>query len=161
MPTIHLTTFIAAPIAVVFDLSRNISFHAHSMQQTNERAVAGRTEGLIELNETVTWEAKHLFKTRTLESKITAMQPYSLFEDTMVKGDFASIVHQHHFKSVANGTIMIDMFNYEVPFGFAGKCVDRLFLNGYLRRLLQQRNKLVKEYAESGRWKQFAPPQQV
>jgi hypothetical protein len=63
MPTIHLTTFIEAPVKRVFDLSRNITLHKKSMQNTGETAIAGVTSGLINLNETVTWQAKHLFKT--------------------------------------------------------------------------------------------------
>ena len=48
MPLIHLTTFIAAPIERVFDLSRSIDLHKKSMAHTNEQAVAGTTTGLIE-----------------------------------------------------------------------------------------------------------------
>ena len=42
MPTIHLTTFIAAPADVVFDLSRHIDLHKESMSKFKEEAVAGR-----------------------------------------------------------------------------------------------------------------------
>ena len=41
MPTIHLTTFIAAPAQVVFDLSRHIGVHKESMANYKEDAVAG------------------------------------------------------------------------------------------------------------------------
>ena len=64
MPTIHLTTFIAAPVDVVFDLSRHISVHKESMSKFGEEAVAGTRFGLMEKDETVTWKAKHFFKTR-------------------------------------------------------------------------------------------------
>ena len=74
MPTIHLTTFIAAPIERVFDLSRSIDLHKKSMTDYREEAVAGTITGLINLDETVTWKAKHLMKTRVLQVKIIAMQ---------------------------------------------------------------------------------------
>ena len=64
MPNIHLTTFIAAPVERVFDLSRNIDLHKKSMTKHKEEAVAGIRFGLIEKDETVTWRAKHFFKTR-------------------------------------------------------------------------------------------------
>lgn len=153
MPLIHLTTFIKAPVERVFDFSRNISLHEASMKHTDERAIAGVTSGLINLNETVTWQATHLFKKRTLQSKITAMQPYSFFEDTMVAGDFTSLRHEHHFKETANGTIMIDLFNYESPYGVLGRLVNALYLIRYLKNLLEKRNTVVKHFAETEKWR--------
>ena len=55
MPKITLKTMIDAPIERVFDLARSIDLHRDSMKETDERAVAGKTSGLIELGETVTW----------------------------------------------------------------------------------------------------------
>ena len=127
MPTIHLTTFIQAPAEIIFDLSRSIDFHKTSIANTNEEAIEGVTKGLISLNESVTWKARHLFKKRTFTSKITDMSPFSFFEDTMTYGDFASFKHGHHFKQVANGTIMIDLLTFETPYGKLGQfavCFD-------------------------------------
>ena len=59
MPKINLTTTIDAPIERVFDLARSIDLHKLSTKKTNEEAVNGKTSGLIELGETVTWRAKH------------------------------------------------------------------------------------------------------
>jgi hypothetical protein len=47
MATIILDTIINAPIEKVFDLSRNIDLHIESTKQTGERAIAGRTSGLL------------------------------------------------------------------------------------------------------------------
>ncbi|UUZ92915.1 hypothetical protein LJK87_48025 [Paenibacillus sp. P25] len=49
MPVIRTELFIRAPIEVCFDLARSIDIHAESTSQTRERAVGGRTSGLIEL----------------------------------------------------------------------------------------------------------------
>lgn len=49
MPLIHLTTPIKAPIQVVFDLARDIDFHQKSASKSREKAIGGRTSGLIEL----------------------------------------------------------------------------------------------------------------
>ncbi|RZM01677.1 MAG: cell division protein, partial [Pedobacter sp.] len=86
MPTIHLTTFIQAPAERVFDLSRSIDLHKKSMTKHKEEAVAGTRFGLIEKDETVTWKAKHLFKTRMLRTKITAMKKAEMFIDEQVEG---------------------------------------------------------------------------
>lgn len=153
MPTIHLTTYVNAPANRVFDLARSIDLHKKSMAQSREQAVAGTTSGLIELGETVTWKAKHLLKTRFLRSKIIAMTKSSSFTDEMVQGDFSSLRHEHHFKEIENGTLMIDILQFESPYGFLGKLANSLVLQRYLTRLLEMRNKAIKQYAESEKWK--------
>ncbi|MGO4878380.1 hypothetical protein ACEN2P_17390 [Pedobacter psychrotolerans] len=59
MAVIILKTQIAAPIEKCFDLCRSIDLHLKSMQHTDERAIDGRTSGLIGFHETVTWKARH------------------------------------------------------------------------------------------------------
>ncbi|MEO6540122.1 MAG: SRPBCC family protein [Ferruginibacter sp.] len=153
MPTIHSTSFIAAPIERVFDLSRSINLHQISTAETNEKAIGGVMNGLINKNETVTWQAKHLFKTRQFSSKITEMQSPDLFIDEMIKGDFKSFHHEHHFKAAENGTIMIDLVNFETPYGLMGKIANSLFLRSYIEKFLIKRNAVIKEYAETQKWK--------
>jgi ligand-binding SRPBCC domain-containing protein len=153
MPAIHLTTFIAAPVNVVFDLSRHIGLHKESMSKFKEEAVAGTRFGLIEKDETVTWRARHLFKNRLLRSKITAMKIPDMFTDEQVQGDFKMMKHEHYFKPCDNGTIVIDLFYFEAPYGILGKWFNSLYLTNYLKKLLEQRNKTIKEFAESERWR--------
>lgn len=155
MPTIHLTTFIAAPVDVVFDLSRHIAVHKESMAKFGEEAVAGTRFGLIEKDDTVTWKAKHLFKKRLLRVKITEMKKPQSFTDEQADGDFKSMKHQHHFKPCDNGTIMIDLFDFEIPYGSAGKWFSKIYLTRYMRKLLEQRNKTIKEFAESDKWRKL------
>lgn len=153
MPVIHLTTFIAAPVDRVFDLSRSIELHKKSMAHTGEQAVAGTTMGLIGPDETVTWKAKHLMKTRIMKVRITTMEKPWSFTDEMVEGSFKSMKHEHHFKQIDNGTLAIDIFSFEIPYGPAGKLFGVLYLRNYMEKLLAQRNKMLKEYAESDKWK--------
>jgi ligand-binding SRPBCC domain-containing protein len=153
MPTIHLTTFIAAPSDRVFDLARSIDLHRKSMAHTAEEAIAGTTTGLIGPEETVTWKAKHLMKTRILKSRVTAMNRPLSFTDEMVVGDFKSLRHEHHFKSIGNGTLLIDLFHFESPYGGIGRLVNNIFLIRYMKKLLETRNQAIKDYAESEKWK--------
>jgi len=153
MPTIHLTTFIAAPVERVFDLSRSIDVHKKSLAHTNEQAVAGTTSGLIQQDETVTWKAKHLGKVRVMKVKISSMTAPQSFTDELVNGDFKEMKHEHHFKPIKNGTLMIDLFSFESPYGSLGKMVNYIFLKRYLRKLLERRNLAIKEYAETDKWK--------
>lgn len=152
MAAIHLTTFIHSPVERVFDLSRSISLHRLSFTDANEKAVGGITSGLINLDETVTWQAKHLFKTRLFTSKITSMAKPDYFTDEMIKGDFKKFIHEHHFKSVDNGTIMIDMVQFESPFGFIGSIFNSLYLCNYIEKMLVLRNSVIKDYAETEKW---------
>ncbi len=152
MPTIHLTTFVAAPVDRVFDLARSIDLHKKSMSHTGEEAVAGTTMGLINLNESVTWKAKHLMKMRFLKSEITAMvRPHS-FTDEMKQGDFKSMRHEHHFKQIENGTLMIDILDFESPYGSLGRMFNSIYLTRYMEKLIEARNLVIKDYAESNKW---------
>ena len=153
MPKIHLTSFIAAPIERVFDLSRSINLHQISTASSNEKAIDGVMTGLINKDETVTWQAMHLFKKRQFTSKITEMKSPDFFIDEMVKGDFASFHHEHHFKATDNGTIMIDIINFETPYGKIGKMANAIFLKKYLEKFLIKRNEVIKDYAETQKWK--------
>ena len=153
MSTIHLTTLINAPVERVFDLSRSISLHKISTSHTREEAIAGVITGLINQNESVTWQARHLFKLRRFTSKITAMEKPVHFTDEMTQGDFKSYKHEHHFKQIDNGTLMIDLVEFVSPYGAAGKLANKLFLKSYLKKLLIYRNKVIKEYAETKKWK--------
>jgi ligand-binding SRPBCC domain-containing protein len=153
MPTIHLTTFIAAASDVVFDISRHIGLHKESMEKYKEQAVAGTTIGLIEKGDTVTWKAKHFFKTRTIMSKITEMEKHSFFVVEQARGDFKSLRHEHHFKPCDNGTIMIDVFEFETPYGAVGHLINSFYLTNYIKKLLEHRNAFLKKFAEGERWK--------
>jgi ligand-binding SRPBCC domain-containing protein len=155
MPNIHLTTFIAAPVERVFDLSRNIDLHKESMTKHKEEAVAGTRFGLIEKDETVTWKAKHLFKTRVLRTKITEMVKPMVFVDEQAKGDFKMLKHEHHFKPCENGTIMIDVIHFETPYGAMGRWFNALYLTRYIKKLIEQRNQTIKEFAETDKWKKL------
>ena len=149
MPRIELTTVIAAPIETVFDLARSIDVHAESQSGHGEKAVAGRTSGLIEEGEEVTWEARHLGMRQRLTSRIVAMRRPTYFRDSMVRGAFSTMGHDHIFESTPAGTVMKDVFDYTSPLGLLGRLADWLFLKSYMRRLLEERNQVLKQRAES------------
>ena len=155
MPFIHLTTFIAAPQERVFDLSRSVNLHKASMKDHDEKIVDGIMSGLMKLDDSVTWTAKHFFKQRRLKMKITKFQPPEFFVDEQEQGDFKMMKHEHFFKSIQNGTIMIDQFHFETSHGLFGKLVNNLYLERYMTQLLKERNKMIKEIAEGHLWKQY------
>jgi len=55
----------------------------------------------------------------------------------------------HEFLPRDGGTTMIDTFTFTSPLGPVGAVVDRLFLAGYMRRLLVSRANELKRMAES------------
>lgn len=148
MPVICITTVINADIKTVFDLSRSIEAHETSTSQTKEKAIGGKTSGLMELGESVTWRAKHFGIYQTLTAKITAMESPSYFADEMVKGAFKSFKHEHFFEQNGKETTMKDVFEYASPFGIIGKLADKLFLKRYMTNFLVKRNQIIKQQAE-------------
>lgn len=155
MPVIELKTTIHAPIGRCFDLSRSIDLHAESMAHTNEQPIAGKTSGLIEKGETVTWRARHFGISQQLTSLITDVETPTFFADEMIKGAFKRFRHEHHFSANGGITTLIDIFDYTSPMGPLGKLFDLLVLKNYMRDLLIKRNKVLKVYAESDRWKEI------
>jgi ligand-binding SRPBCC domain-containing protein len=153
MPKIELTTEINSTLEICFDLSRSIDLHKISTAQTNEQAIAGRTKGLINLNETVTWQATHFGIRQNLTSKITAFDRPNYFVDEQTKGIFKSIFHEHKFVQVADNVLMTDIFEFKAPFGILGEIFNKIILTNYLKQLLENRNKIIKEFAETEKWK--------
>lgn len=152
MPRIELKTIICADRHIVFDLSRSIDLHKISTAHTNETAIAGKTSGLIGLHESVTWRAKHFGIYQNLTSRITEFDPPNYFADEMVRGAFRRFKHEHHFTEVSEGTVMTDIFDYQSPMWIFGILGDKLFLKKYMTKLLRERNRVVKQFAESGKW---------
>jgi ligand-binding SRPBCC domain-containing protein len=145
---IILNTEIKAPIQVVFDCARSIDVHQISTAKTNEKAIAGRTSGLCELNDEVTWRAKHFGIYQTLSSKITKLKAPFHFQDCMLKGAFSFIKHDHYFEERNGVTLMKDIFNYGVPYGIFGEIFNKLILKKYMNNLLVNRNQIIKQIAE-------------
>ncbi len=153
MPRIVLKTEIDAPIEVCFDLSRSIDLHQISTAHTNQQAIDGVTSGLINLHESVTWRARHFGFNQKLTSKIVKFERPYLFVDQQTKGIFKSMIHEHRFENADSGVLMTDIFDFEAPFGLLGIIFSKFVLTVYLKKLLLRRNMIIKEYAESEKWK--------
>lgn len=155
MPRIELITVIkSSKIEIVFNLIRSIDLHKISTKSSKEEAIAGKISGLISLGETVTWRAKHLGVTQKLTSKVTDYNYPTFFADEMQKGAFKSFRHEHYLTVKGEDVIVKDIFVYQSPFGFLGRFADLVFLKRYMTNFLIERNKVIKEYAESDKWKE-------
>ena len=149
MTTIIVTTKIKAPIETVFDIARNIDIHQLSAVKSNEKAIDGKTSGLIELNETVTWSGKHFGLQLLHKSRITHFKFPSYFVDEMEEGHFKSFKHEHFFQVENEFTVMIDRLEYETPLGILGLLFDKIILKKYLTNFIKTRNKILKNLAEN------------
>jgi ligand-binding SRPBCC domain-containing protein len=145
-------TEIAAPAAVVFDLSRSIDAHTDSMRRSRERAVAGVTTGSIGLGQEVTWRARHFGIWWRMSSRIRQFEPPKMFVDEQVRGPFAAFRHEHRFdgEPATGVTLMVDLVEFRAPLGPLGRLAEVLVLRWYLRRLIESRNAYIKQRAEDG-----------
>jgi ligand-binding SRPBCC domain-containing protein len=148
MQSFTIDTWIDAPIERCFDAARDLDLHVTSMRHTNERAVGGRTTGLIELNEEVTWRGRHFGVTQHFTSRITAFDRPHHFRDEMQRGAFRSFVHDHFFVIDGTRTKMTDALVFEAPLGALGRIAEKVFLRRYLERLLHNRAEVIREALE-------------
>ena len=156
MHRIDIETIISADIQICFDLARSIDLHQLSTAKTNEKAISGITSGLIKMDEIVTWEATHFGIRQKLTSKITAFNPPFHFRDEQLKGAFKYFLHDHYFEQLTEGKILMkDIFQYEAPLGLLGQIFSKFILTNYMRKFLLERNQMIKDYAESEKWKRI------
>jgi len=147
--TVTVDVLIDAPRDRCFDAARDLDLHMRSLAHTGEQAVGGRTSGLIELGEEVTWRGRHFGVTQHFTSKITGFDRPRWFQDAMQRGAFKSFVHDHFFHERDEQTLMVDSLMFAAPLGVLGRIAERLVLRSYMTKLLRDRALVIKEYAES------------
>jgi ligand-binding SRPBCC domain-containing protein len=158
--TLEDRNVIRAPIERCFDLARSVEVHLAGNIHSGEQAVAlaGVTSGLLDMAQRITWRAKHFGVWHNLTSEITAMEPPVWFQDTMTRGIFRSMRHDHYFRCVSGDeTEMRDVFCFAAPWPILGRLAETAFLRRYMRALLRERNAVIKEIAESSKWREYLP----
>jgi ligand-binding SRPBCC domain-containing protein len=151
MALIELQTLISAPPERCFDLSLSVDLHLHSTASTGERAVDGITSGLMCLDDTVTWEARHFGSRHRMSVRITEYDRPRWFRDEMISGPLRRMRHDHWFDADDDGTKLRDVFEFStmVPL------LDSLVLAPHLRRFLSVRNQFIRQVAESDDWRRY------
>jgi ligand-binding SRPBCC domain-containing protein len=155
MAVITTLTEIRAPAGRVFDLARSVDFHVRSAGSTQETAVAGVTHGLLNLGDEVTWRGRHFGIWQNLTSRIVTYSRPDYFRDSMVRGAFRRLDHDHFFSERDGVTTMKDVFDFTAPFSIFGKIAETVFLTSYMRRFIVQRNADIKRAAEGEDWKSY------
>jgi ligand-binding SRPBCC domain-containing protein len=125
-----------------------VDAHLKTSSSTGERAVGGKTSGLLELHDTVTFEAVHFGIRQRLTSKIVEFDRPRRFVDEMVKGAFTSLRHVHEFIVEGPSVLMRDTLTWRSPLGFLGAIADKLFVEGHMRTFMVKKQSELKAYAE-------------
>lgn len=143
-------TFIEASREKVFDLARDVDAHLRTSQATGERAVApGKTTGLLDLGDLVTFEGVHLGVRQRLTARVVSMERPVRFADEQVRGVFRRLRHVHEFEDRAGATLMRDTLEWTSPLGFLGVLADLLFVERHLRSFIFAKQQALKRLAES------------
>jgi len=149
MVILHFETKIHAAVEKVFDMARTVEVHLETAAHTQEKAVGGKTSGLLEKGNTIVWEARHLGVRQRLTAEIVEMEPHSFFEDQMLRGAFAFLRHKHSFESTSTGTLMKDQIEFEAPWGILGRFAEFLFLKRHMSHFLVTKNEVFKVLVEN------------
>jgi ligand-binding SRPBCC domain-containing protein len=158
MTTLVVETKIQAPIELCFDLARDVKVHCVTAAQTKERIVGGKSSGLLELGDSVTFEGVHLGVRQKLAVTITECHRPHCFIDEMTNGAFKWLKHVHEFEPIDNGTLMRDTIEWKSPLGFLGEVADRLLVERHLRKFLLERNRELKRIAEQRAQEELLKP---
>jgi ligand-binding SRPBCC domain-containing protein len=86
-------------------------------------------------------------------TEITHIKEMEYFVDEQRSGPYKIWHHEHHFKAVDNGTIVIDILEFGLPKDIIGKVFGKVYFNKYLEELLKKRTDLVRTYAETEKWR--------
>ncbi|TDW99675.1 SRPBCC family protein [Dinghuibacter silviterrae] len=157
MSTIHVTSCIHAPVERIFNLSRSTSLHKAVLRSYKKGTLESRGEGLMNVGDKISFRLSYLGRQRELVTKIDVMEDPKMFVSTLVRGSFRNLRHEHHFKPIENGTLLIDLLEYEPAYGAAGKWADGLLIRSFLKKYLEAKNRLIKQYAEGEKWKVILP----
>ncbi|MBQ1442438.1 MAG: SRPBCC family protein [Renibacterium sp.] len=138
-----LRTVSSLGVQELFDRSLSIDEHTASMAESAETAIAGVRQGQIGWGESVTWRARHFGVWLTMTSKITELEAPWRFVDEQQRGPFKRFRHEHRFTETAEGTLMTDALVVTAPLGPLGWLAERIFLERYLHRLIDERNRYL------------------
>ena len=160
MVTLEDLTVIHAPIELCFDLARSVEVHLAGNVHCGEaaEAIAGVTSGLVGMAQRVTWRAKHFGFWHNLTAEITAMDRPTYFRNAMIEGIFRFMKHDHFFRALSRDeTEMKNVYCFAAPLPVLGRLAEVTFLRRYMLALLRERNRVLKEIAESSEWQRYLP----
>ncbi len=88
------------------------------------------------------------FLKTTWKIEITDFTEFTLITDTQINGPFKYWKHDHHFENLGLNTKMTDRISYELPFGVAGRMINRIIIRKLIEKQFEFRHKMTKEILE-------------
>lgn len=155
MVTIRTVTWVDAPVERCFKLATSVDFQLASSKSQNIKAVAGVKSGQLEQGDTVTWEGRMFGLGQTHTSRIEVSRPFHYIREVMVAGGFKLYEHERHFAAMDDGTRIKDEVRFSAHLGPLGKLVEMALLRRRVTALLEWKNEILKQAAESDAWKRF------
>lgn len=149
MPSFSVQTMIDTSPEAAFDLARDVDAHKRSQAYSKEEVIAGVMTGLLELGDELTFKATHFGVPFRMTAKIVEFDRPHRFVDEQVSGPFGSMRHEHTFRRDGDATLMTDTVTFSSPLGPIGRLVDSVFLEKYMRKLIENRGQALKEELEA------------
>jgi ligand-binding SRPBCC domain-containing protein len=81
-------------------------------------------------------------------TEITQVKENKYFIDNQISGPYKIWHHEHHFEEIENGVEMKDILYYEMPFGFIGKLMYKIFIRKKIDDIFDYRKQKIKELFE-------------
>lgn len=79
-------------------------------------------------------------------TEITHLEEQKFFVDEQRFGPYAMWHHEHHFKSLkTGGVLMTDIVNYKMPFGILGDLLAGTFVKNKVKFIFAQRFKILEK----------------
>ena len=76
-------------------------------------------------------------------TEITHVRKFEYFVDNQIKGPFRIWHHQHIFRQVPGGIEMIDIVNYQVPFGIIGGLLANWLVRSRIEQIFRHRKAVI------------------
>ncbi|MFC7787408.1 SRPBCC family protein [Microbacterium sp. MAHUQ-60] len=143
MATFALERLVPAPPEAVFDLSLDVGLHLESQSSRGERAVGGRTSGMLGEGDQITWSARHFGIRFRMSSVVFDVDRPRRFRDRQTQGPFGAFLHTHEFLPAPDGTLMRDTIEFRSPLGPLGRLVDALIMRRHLLAVITERNDAI------------------
>lgn len=144
---------VSAPIERCFALSTHLAVVEMTLVM---RPVRGKLEGAVVGGDTVRWRGWKWGLPHEHESLIEAYDPPLFFRDRMIAGRFAAFEHDHRFKSLEDGKVLLqDEVRFAMRWGAAGLMIGRGVVMPHVRKLVGERFALIKRLAEGEEWRRY------
>ncbi len=141
---------IRASMQRCFDLTRSVDVHVYTSQRIAGKAIAGKTSGLAELNDTTTWSARFFGVRFTLTTKVNSVQAPFEFSERQGRGLFKRFEHDYTLRDLGDDyTELGDTFTFVSPFGWLGSLVDTFILQRVMCKVMESRLEDIKRLAET------------